>query len=157
MTNKIEEIRQILTMIEGLDWVDNQAVADEINARVWCADNDLHIVDMGSTLGNTDYYCATNNHDHVESVPKTNYLTSLDAIKGLEREGFLFQSLNYHPIKKDFCAEYASVQNTVDRGDGRFEIINPIYSKLLPTEHAARLYAVLLTWIYEEERNNETK
>jgi len=148
MTNKIEEIRHILKMLEGLEWVGNQAIADEINARVWCADNDLHIVEMGSTLGNTDYYCATNNHDHVESVPKTNYLTSLDAIKGLERDGWLpFQgNRHYTDGEKLYYFGYVSEE----------KIGKQVISEDLPTEHAARLYAVLLTWIYEEEQNNET-
>jgi len=136
--NKIQEIRHILTMLDAQEWVDNQAIANKINRAVkllTISNEKRREIDRGLT--------------GLYAIP--NYLTSLDAIKGLEREGWypiVYAISNGAGCIMGYQASMFSMYGKVDAPDSPTK-------PLFLTEHAARLYAVLLTWTYEEEQNND--
>lgn len=103
---------KILELIENVD-VNDSAALDEIDARVWCYLEKLSFLDMGSTLGNQDFYCGTNNHDFIDEFSGTKYTRSRDALKAIRPEGWIWyaatnkgiHSFVYHQGEHEFLGE----------------------------------------------------
>ena len=133
--DKIKEIKHIQKMIV------NGGIANEINARVWCVNNGYY-PDM--VVNSSIPYPMWKD----PSALGAHYLNSLDAIKGLEREGWMYT------IIIEPSGETRVIAETMHLRLNNIRIVTP---PTLPTEQAARLYAVLLTWIYEEENKDETR
>jgi hypothetical protein len=141
--DKAEEIRHILKMLESQAWVDDKVVENEINARIWSLSlferEGLIIISFNG--GNIHYrfkhwptYARTMLH---YSFQHPEYLSSLDAIKVLENGDWSF-SCNQNRKETEYGTEgYVCAYGTA------------CVSPRLPTEEAARLYAVLLTYLYD--------
>lgn len=137
---KLQEIKHILKMIEDKAWLDDSAVADEINARVGLVKNFKHKGYRGySNISNRLKVFLSD--DGREYFYCNRFLDSLDAIKGLEREGW-----NWYASSQYFADADRHIGTYVyHKGDVE------CHGEDLPTIYAAWLHAVLQTWLYDEE------
>ena len=142
-TDKIKELRHIQQMIVDQRWVDDQAVEDEINARV----------SLFACIPSVINGCVRQMDKWViarlrcRDFPE--YLSSLDAIVSIQEEGWLITIKQAH--EKLWCCELRHKTH-------RIKTLNRPYTvgiRNMPTETAARLYAVLETIIYRLENEND--
>lgn len=115
--------KQILEMIEAVDPEDDEKL-QKIDVLVYLYTGDKSV-----------------DNDNLWHVPY--YTRSRDALKAIRPKGWFYQSINYHPLKKLFCAEYSKESNISDLGKNRFEVFYPIYSALLFTEELAELHCIV--------------
>jgi hypothetical protein len=135
------EADKILKMIKAVD-VNDTDTLDEIDARVWCYDNNEPFDDKRIDRAGHHLMYAVNTVDsYFAVIPRPT--RSRDALKSIRPEGWTIKLYNYYddtPINHH-CAMQKSTKHFVANN--------------LPSEELAELHAIIQAISYEREQNDQ--
>ena len=139
-TNRIEEAKHILTLIENVD-KDDAKTLDEIDARVWCLRHEV-LFELDKVLSCHRYYLSADKvlphhkiKENFHTYPELHL--SRDALKAIRLDGWeirAHQSMSYG--KPEFIFSLLKHGHLTEL-------------KLLPTEELAELHAIIQSYIWE--------
>lgn len=134
--DKIEEIKNILTLIEGVD-PDDTAKCDEINARVWCDDSGYIFGGMDDqTIIHYRGMCVKHYVCNTHNMP--NYTHSVDHCLSIKDDGWIIKCVRQDTKRKGWIC---SLRRTSD-----LHIVNCLWK---PTISLGLLHAIMQSKILD--------